>query len=214
MAKYNAFLDIVKERHDPKIHRDKLICPYCNSEKVKNNGTFETLVGGYNNHLTTQCECEKCHKTFTLQVKEMGEREKYIAWYVSEDSKILKGIPGCFEGYIYTCSKCGGDVIREELDKVTNQPLECLSSGPDKNGVWENHYKIVFKCKSCGISVESENGHYYLDPPKEMTYEEKVEEAKRRNKMADEFCKKWTVTEEIGICIINDYAVAKLEVDK
>lgn len=210
MSKYNAFLDIVKERHDPKIHRDKIVCPYCNSKEVKNNGTFETLVGGYNNHLTTDCECKKCHKTFTLQVKELGRRNKYIAWYVSDDKKILKGIPGCFEYYVYTCSKCGGDVVREELDKATNKPVEWLSSGVDKNGVWEKHYKIIFKCKNCGVSVESENSEYDPKPPKEMTYEEKVEEAKRRAKMSEEFCRNWTVSEEIGTCIINDTIAGRL----
>jgi hypothetical protein len=212
MAKYNAFLDIVRERHDPKIHRDKLVCPYCNSKKVKNNGTGTTLVGGYNNHLTTHCECKKCHKTFTLQVKELGKRNKYISWYVSNDRKILKGIPGCYKGYIYTCNKCGGEVIREYLDEYSDNHVQILSSGSDKNGVWQNHYRIFFRCKSCGVKIQSENDHYWPNPPKEMSYEEKVKEAKKQNRK--KLRTGWKIFEELGICIINDYAVAKVTTDK
>ena len=76
------------------------------------------------------------------------------------------------------------------------------------NGVWENHYRIFFKCKSCGISVESKNENYNTDPPKEITYEEKVEMAKKQKNLKIG----WTVTEEIGDCIINDYAMAKISV--
>lgn len=212
MAKYNAFLDIVKERHDPSIGY-RPVCPYCFSNKVRIHQSMSTAVTR-NNHVWKKCECDKCSKTFSFEVKEGSEDTEEIRWYVSDEGKILKGIPGCFEYYIYTCNKCDGDVVRKHLRIGSDEECTILSSGPDENGVWTKHYRDVFCCKGCGQSVESENDHYWHNPPKEMTYEEKVEDAK----IKEERFKKWVenvkITEEIGIVCINDYAIAKVEVSK
>ena len=203
MAKHNAFLDIVKERPDWSI-KSKPICPFCKSKNVKKGGNLTTLVAGKYNHIWNKCECNKCHKTFTMETKERGNL-KPIRWY-TKDGKILKGIPGCFESYIYTCSKCGGNVVRKHLKPDSDEEATILSAGPDKNGVWIKHYRTFFHCEKCGIRVESENDSYG-PKPKEMTYEQKVKAAKNRGKLR----LGWKIYEEPGICIINNYALAKVE---
>ena len=127
MAEYNTFLDIVTQRDDPTIDRDNPTCPYCQSTNVTDNGGSTTLVGGYYNHIHHDCRCNDCKERFMLEIKEQGKRDDYIAWYTDKDGKILGGIPGCFESYTYTCSKCGGDVHRHQLEIDSDTPVRCLS---------------------------------------------------------------------------------------
>ncbi len=203
MSEYNAFLDIVTQKDDPKINRNKPKCPFCNSKKVNFQETSSTLVGGYNNHIHYDCTCIKCKQSFEMEIAEKGRRNSYIGWY-TKDGRVLGGIPGCFENYIYTCKKCGGDVKRHCFELNSDIPVKYLSSAPDKNGVWKDDYRNVFKCESCGIQIESKNSYFDRNPPPLRTYEEEVEEAKRREKASEKLCKEWTITEEVGICIMNN----------
>jgi hypothetical protein len=212
MAKYNAFLDIVKERHDPSI-KYRPVCPYCFSDRIHVTSSWSTATTR-NNHVTKECECVKCSKTFRYEIKEGSEDVEEIRWYVSNEGKILRGIPGCFEHYVYTCNKCGGDVHRKYLEKNSDKECTILSSGADENGVWFNHYRILFVCEKCGQSIESENDHFWTNPPSEKTYEEKVKEAKESEEKFKKWAEKVKITEEIGIVVINKYAVAKVEVSK
>jgi len=214
MAKYNAFLDIVKERPDWSI-KSKPVCPFCKSTNVKKGGGVTTLVGGKYNHIWNECECRKCHEKFTLETKERGRLLKPMRWYTKK-GKILRGIPACFECYIYTCKKCNGNVVRKYVRLDSNEPVEILSSGTDDNGVWCNKYRIIFRCESCGAEVESENDNYVPNPPKEMSYEEKVIEAKKQAKKKKVLGLRlgFKIKENIGVAIINDYAIAKVEVEK
>jgi hypothetical protein len=211
MAKYNAFLAIVTQRDDLSIDRDKTECPYCHSLDIKIDGDMTTLVGGYNNHITRDCTCNSCKKSFSFQFKEQGERNDIIGWYVDSDKKVLRGIPGCFEYYVYTCSECGGEVHRHQFELESDTPVEWLRRGPDENGVWQNFYRTVFKCDSCDAQVESENDYYYRNPPPEMTYEEKVKKAKEDDERSRKLMAEWKIVEEPGICIINDAALANVE---
>jgi hypothetical protein len=204
MAKYNAFLDIVKECPDWTIKK-KPVCPFCKSKNVEHGGASMTLVGGKYNHLWTHCKCKKCNQEFTLEEKERGLTKRVMRWY-TQKGKILRGIPGCFESYIYTCSKCGGEVHRTQLKLDSDEEATILSSGPDLNGVWKNNYRTIFRCDRCKVQVESENDHYDPHPPKEMTYEEKVGAAKK-NAGKNKLRLGWKIYEEPGICIINDYAI-------
>lgn len=210
MAEYNAFLDIVKERPDWSIKK-KPVCPFCKSNNISNEGTGTTLVGGKYNHLWTECDCKECNEHFIFEEKEMGKFKKSIRWY-TKNRKVLSGIPGCFEGYIYTCSKCNGNVVRKYLRLDSDDELAVTTSGPDKNGVWFNNYRILFYCEQCGIKVESENDCYWHNPPKKMTYAEKVEAARIQKEKSEKFMKKIKIYEEIGCVVINDYAIVKVEV--
>ena len=209
MAEYNAFLKIVKEKYSSKIGK-RPRCPYCNSSHVKSEGQSTTLVAGKYNHLWEACECLNCHKKFTLETKEQGMFKRPIRWITSPEKRILKGIPACFENYIYTCNKCGGEVHRKHLELNSDNEVGCLSSGKDVNGVWVNHYRTVFICKDCGVKIESENDHYIPKPPKQMSYEEKVKEAKERQNLR----LGWVIYEEVGVCVINNYAINKVSVNK
>ncbi len=95
------------------------ICPYCNSRNVKINSHSSTLVGGDPdpNHHTIHAICLECNKEF------LQEYQHANVWYseiINEESKLLKGLPSCFEDWIYTC-ECGGNIRRQyrELDGIT-----------------------------------------------------------------------------------------------
>jgi transcription elongation factor Elf1 len=169
MSKHNAFLDIVKERHDPSLFhkRENLDCPFCNSTNIKFNGSRQTLVGGRNNHIWNNFRCKDCGKDFIFEVKESEKDIDFICW-ITKDKKILKGIPGCYEDYIYTCNKCGGDVHRI-YDAPINNGIQILSTKIDDNGNSIKQYKVIFGCKDCGQNVESDNEYFELKPPVKKT---------------------------------------------
>jgi len=149
----NEFLEIVKERPDKSLEKNK--CPFC-GEKVNSSGTETTLVGGPAgvNHEWTSCECPDCGKSYTFESKSLNN-------WITQDSKVMFGIPTCFETYIYTCSKCDGTVKQKNVDRETGAPVTCLSFKL-VDGYYVNQYTTIFYCEDCGASVESEND-YYID---------------------------------------------------
>jgi hypothetical protein len=121
---YNNFLDLVKERPDPTLTLDNKKCPFCDSSNIKETDHSMTLVGGdrdYNHHWRNHV-CNACNKEFIIEHKlDFADKNPNI-WYVDRIThKVLKGIPSCFESYIYTCSKCNGAVHRiyTALDGIT-----------------------------------------------------------------------------------------------
>jgi DNA-directed RNA polymerase subunit RPC12/RpoP len=155
----NEFLELVKEHPDPKLWKKGVFCPYCKSKDVTTFGTRTTLVGYYGknmNHTHTECRCNKCNKEFTRETKGYDN-----VWFTDPKSKILLGIPYCFERYRYSCKHCGGEVLVHHLDNVTHKECTCLSYKTDEtDGKMKPQFYNVFRCESCGKEIKSEN--YYL----------------------------------------------------
>ncbi len=146
------FLRLVKERHDPNLTK-KHVCPYCGSKNVKDMGTSTTLLVGPRNHFHTECTCRSCGKQFNHHWKEQGKHWKTgevqrVHWYLDRKTrKVLAGIPGCYEPYVWTCKHCGGDVRLETLSGGTGI-ITRLPGDPPK-------YEWRFKCQGCGRSAKS-----------------------------------------------------------
>lgn len=164
----NEFLGLVTERHDEKLVGKEIFCPFCGSEEVQTFGTRSTLVGYLGvdrNHTWTECRCIKCQKEFTWETKGFDR-----VWVTDPNNKVLMGIPWCFEGYVYTCKHCGGDVVRVYFDAKTDEPLKPfeINGKPSgyvisyemKDGVNTPRQYPVFKCKNCGEKIKSENEYY------------------------------------------------------
>ena len=185
----NEFLDLVTERPDKSLRPIEGLnkCPYCRYRKLTSFGTSSTLTGG-DNHQWTDYLCRDCLKSFVVEDKGSN------AWIVEKNTgKILRGIPTCFETYVYTCKHCGGDVRRHYYKLDEDVYVDCLVTDI-KDGKSIKRYRSVFKCDDCGEQVESENDYYQ----KSKSSIEKIIDRCIPRKLS----KHWTVVEEIGIGII------------
>jgi len=198
---WTTFLTLVTERPDESLKIDEYFCPYCESEDVSTKCNGMTCVGGGGdaNHVWTSVDCHNCGKQST------HEHIDYNTWYTegfrnNGVRKIVRGIPSCFESYIYTCSHCGGDVTRNYLELDSDKPVECLHKKPNVNGSWENQYRIVFKCESCKENITSDIEQWYKG----------CESKPKPRKPSDGKLRKgWVIQEEIGIVIINPAPMIK-----
>lgn len=132
------------------------ICPFCNSKSLNDYGTSTTLVGFTGedrNHIWNSKHCCSCNKDFTIESK--GNN----VWITIEKSIIIKGVPNCFEAYIYDC-KCGGKITRNYTD-LDGKPMYYLK-GEYVNGKFIKHYKVFFKCNKCELNLESEKEYYSI----------------------------------------------------
>jgi hypothetical protein len=155
----NEFLELVVERPDPLLWKRGQFCPFCNSENIQSFGTSSTLVGYFGedmNHTWTKCKCNDCHKDFTIETK--GRKN---VWFTA-NSKILLGIPYCFEGYVYTCKHCGGDVVRHHYnindDKETTFTSFTISNVVGEKAIPQQYCE--FECKVCHEKIRTENSNY------------------------------------------------------
>jgi len=164
----NEFLKLVTQRPDKKLWKKGNFCPSCGSKSIATFGTRTTLVGYSGedmNHTWTECQCNECSEYFTRETK--GKKN---VWFTDQNHKVLLGIPYCFEGYIYTCKYCGGDVIRTYFDVVTDKETEKHEIGGMQVRILSTEVKEgkstpkqypVFRCKQCGTEIKSENDHIY-----------------------------------------------------
>jgi DNA-directed RNA polymerase subunit RPC12/RpoP len=148
-------LDIVQERALTELPTDPATCPYCGSTDVKVVSRSSTLLGFTGpvdpNHQWHESVCNGCKKLYTRELKELN------VWYTAERgyrevSRVLKGIPTCFEDYQYTCAKCSGPVLRAHRDRAGN-PTKVLSSR-QVNGVVVRDYTTHYNCTQCGHGGE------------------------------------------------------------
>lgn len=141
--------ELVKNKPDKKLNGLNVKCPYCKSSDLRTTETTETLVGGPPgvNHRWESKVCNDCGKKFTLESKYMNY------WITDKDRKVLKGMPCCFERYIYTC-KCGGNVTREYRDK-NGSPINSLSYIDGKP-----QFNTFFRCDTCNKEIETEDGYW------------------------------------------------------
>ena len=157
----NEFLELVTERPDETLIGKSIFCPYCGTEEVQTFGTRSTLVGYVGidrNHTHTECKCSKCHKEFTWETKGFDR-----VWVTSKEGKVLMGIPYCFEGYVYTCKHCGGDVVRKHFNVEDDSPALGGLSFTVNDGESVEHQYHVFECTECGEKIKTEN-YYYSVP--------------------------------------------------
>ena len=179
----NEFLEIVKERPDKKLKKHK--CPFCKKKNVQIGGMITTLVGG-DNHEWTDCRCGKCGESYIFEQKGSNK-------WITQDRVVKFGIPTCFESYIYSCNKCGGQVCRHQWEKDKDVSVRYISytMGSD-----EKNYRNVFKCDDCGVEIESTNDYYCSDSV--------IKQREKNRKNPQKLDPKWTL--EIGedIAIINN----------
>lgn len=154
----NEFLELVTERPEEKLWKEGLFCPYCNSEKIYTHSTTTTLVayiGEDMNHVTTACTCGDCQKKFYRESK--GRRR---VWFTGDDHKVLRGIPYCFEFYVYTCKHCGGDVKVKHYNIDDNNECNGLYYKL-QDGVNVPQQYHQFECDNCKEKIISANYYYY-----------------------------------------------------
>ena len=154
-------------------------CPYCQSVSITGHGTSTTLIGGGPNvnHEWTSYDCQDCGKPFTHETKYKN------VWYTDghhmgpgtlSKGIVLRGVPGCFENYIYPCRNgCGHTVLRVYFNKKTKQEATLLSKQWDGEKYIKD-YDTFFACEECGASVKLENQDYYYmaekaEKPKPIT---------------------------------------------
>ena len=148
----NRLYSLVTQRPDLTLSKSVIICPFkCRKSTIRVHSIVNSCVGGYPdpNHYWVTCKCEKCNKDFIQEYKTDN------VWYTAEN-KVLKGMPSCFENYIYTCAYCSGEVHRKytELDGVT--PTNSLGSKINEEGVWERDYREFYCCQKCPATIEKE----------------------------------------------------------
>lgn len=178
----NRYPKIVANNKDDTLPFDGAICPSCGNTDIKESGHHMTLVGCLNkpkhkladgNHHWISCECSKCNLKWTKEVK------YDIIWYTNpETRKVIKGIPNCFEGYILTCSYCGGDVHRRYsgLDGKTKVDGLCTKVEEiDGKEYWVKKYREFYYCKDCGVEEELIHEKILREPQRKVKMKCKVE---------------------------------------
>ena len=124
-------------------------CPYCDSMDVLDVAHTMTCLGGTPdpNHHTHGCVCRDCEKGFTWEHKYNWSRT--WEWYINSSRLVLRGIPGCYESYVYQC-RCGGSIRRRltELDGTTE--THWIGS---RNG--KRTYRTWFTCDRCKFQIET-----------------------------------------------------------
>ena len=150
-----SLLEIVTNRP---LVEDEIRCPYCQSEDLHKLGTETTLLGwvtGENpNHIWMRMKCKSCEQSFTRKKKQKA------IWYTEltktkGPTKVLSGLPGCFESYEYQCIKCNGPVVRKYINKKNKEEVTALSI-EYKDGKPVKSYRTFFTCQCCGHGGETE----------------------------------------------------------
>jgi hypothetical protein len=151
-----AFFSLVTNRPDPTLNHETCPCRHCGHQgPLEVVGHCQTLVGNVrgadSNHHWRTLKCPACSGIMEIETKEGN------SWEVSatEKGKLLRGVPGCFENYIYTCARCSGNVTREYRNKVSGKVTSCTSVGPEGRG-----HTIWICCDQCKASVESRHEYY------------------------------------------------------
>ena len=120
-------------------------CPRCGCDYTVTEITT-TLVGIVDgidaNHKWESSVCSSCQFAFIVESKRGNT-------WITKDSKVLAGLPNCFEDYIYTCAHCNGNVVRKYT--VEDGCTVATSLLIDKDGP---KYRTFYLCQSCAASIE------------------------------------------------------------
>lgn len=130
------------------------MCPFCQSSDVELSGTGTTLLGGPRewNHEWTTCRCRSCKK------KCVKESKALHVWYTDE-SRVLLGMPACYENYVYRCAKCGGDVTRSRRNLNNDEEPGVLVTRLEEGRVVPQ-YRTFYFCGSCGHGGQTEKAYW------------------------------------------------------
>lgn len=148
--------DIIKERPLAEDPEGDGSCPYCGSTETELLGEETTLLGWTGsvnpNHRRQTRSCKGCSRGFTREIRGVN------VWYTEHPRVILRGVPSCFEDYVYTCIKCGAAVRRDHFDLQGN-PAKFLSSrlvGDE----WVRGYTTRYACTQCGHGGETAEDYW------------------------------------------------------
>ena len=142
----------------PEIFQRPTNCPKCSSDKIRDLGTSGTLLGFSGpsdpNHYTTFFKCGECKSDFTYDVKSGN------TWMTMGGDFVVRGLPSCFENYIYDC-ECGGKIHREYRDIDDAKKVKCLSYNI-VDGKSIRKFRTFFKCDGpCGKREETAVDYWY-----------------------------------------------------
>jgi len=187
---WNEFLNLVTQKEEIHLSPDYPHCPFCNSDELEFCKREETLVASYgiydSNHHWIHYKCKKCNELFIMEYNGCNNAKplpRYNVWY-TQCKKVLKGIPTCFESYLYTCRYCGGNVQRQSEDEIDVINYYNCHTKP----------KIIFKCLNCKEEVKSSNNYFCWDSP---------HRPKKPFKPRMKLRLGWKIYEEVGIAVIN-----------
>lgn len=127
-------------------------CPLCGGTHFKCIESYSTLLGCSGNedpnHYTHVNRCDDCGKKFVVNTKYDN------IWVTDYDGHVLYGVSNCFETVIYTCSSCGGDVVKSHLtlDGRVMGSHEGLSSSLVDGQIYSD-YQTKWECVVCLLSV-------------------------------------------------------------
>lgn len=149
---WGPLFELVTQRPEDRL-RDWGVNPECprgcpNAKIERTEPTSMTLVGGGKqaNHTWSPFRCLSCGTEFVVESKAGN------TWATTSrgEGRVLCGIPSCFESYVYTCAKCGGDVLRHFTETDGETPVSCLrrTVGGDR------HYRAIYRCENCRASAE------------------------------------------------------------
>jgi len=209
------FLAMVKQRPDTEYGvRNLPPCPHCGvdwSDEQKMD-LCETLLGSISidtekhpeqdpNHKWRYVECRECHEHYTIESKyanvwvTIGLETPIRAHLDNEPPKerlVVRGLPSCYESYVYDCALCHGGHVRREYYKLhedvplhaPNDKYRMLTTIPAKGG---KQYRATWVCDKCNARIITpEFDHYFTCPPppdlspEEKEYARKVAEAFRQ----------------------------------
>lgn len=134
--------EIVKDRPCKENYGDPVVCPQCGGTPKYQGGEETSLgdiAGGDINHKTDIYICG-CGLEFTRHSR------RFNIWYARKGTgELLRGVPSCFENFLYHCQRCDGLVERNYR-----------SSSGHRNDM------PVFVCQKCGHGGDTEIE--YFDP--------------------------------------------------
>lgn len=177
-------------------------CPYCRTRDVQRSNLYTTLVGGGTgidddpNHTHESIYCNVCAE------KSVRETCSGNVWYTSQN-KVLRGIPNCFEKYIYDCP-CGAKAsVKRYYADLNGQKNESSTTITEQiriegdETIWAPSYRVFFECSSCKMVKESSEKYYGYE----------LKESRRKNSDSKI---NWVIKETIGPMYFNDKALARV----
>lgn len=154
-----SIYDAVTDRPIPA--DEPFACPKCSSTDVHREGKWTTLVGGPAgvNHEWSGCTCRACGLEFCFEER-VGN-----AWYTAgrhhHDGPrvLLRGVPSCFEPYVYHCARCPAGLVYREYRRLdTGEIVTTIGYTIRADGqAYDRDHRIVFVCEGCGRETETDD---------------------------------------------------------
>lgn len=166
MSELMDLFDIVKERPITEQVKDAASCPRCRSSEVTLGQESISM-----DHHRRELLCQACGFMAIREWVVDRFRGTENVWYTM-GMVILRGLPSCYERFVYACIKCDGAIAGKKFAKDSDELVEFCSVqiGGPKNG--EKNYRNVYRCDGCGHGGETIHDHWWPgqtnEPPKPM----------------------------------------------